>query len=117
MKIFLSYGHDPNAALVAQVRKDLQCAGHAIWINSEQIRHAARDPDNAEWQRDLFVSAGKLADIHAAMGEAGPAREYAARTLAQAQALVRRYPDFAQHAKDLRTAEDLHRRVCGPKPG
>ena len=97
-----------------QAQGDLAGARDAFRAGMDIIaRLAARDPDNAQWQRGLFVSAWWLADVHAALGEIGPARDFAGQALAQAQALMRRYPDFAEHAEDLRSAEALHRLICG----
>ncbi len=38
-------------------------------------RLAASDPDNADWQRDLWVSYWKLADLSEKNGQAAEARE------------------------------------------
>ena len=38
MKIFLSYGHDDNAPLVNRIRRDLQSAGHDVWIDHSEIK-------------------------------------------------------------------------------
>jgi hypothetical protein len=48
MKLFISYGHDANAAFVRRIKRDLDAAGHACWIDSEQIH---RQPD---WRRSLM---------------------------------------------------------------
>ncbi len=47
MKLFLSYGHDANAAFVLRIKRDLERHGHACWIDSEQIHN---QPD---WRRSL----------------------------------------------------------------
>ena len=38
MNIFLSYGHDGNAALVERIRADLEGRGHDVWIDREEIK-------------------------------------------------------------------------------
>ena len=38
MKVFFSYGHDQNVPLVKQVRRDLEAAGHEIWIDTSEIK-------------------------------------------------------------------------------
>ena len=109
----LSISHE-KLGDVMQAQGDLAGARDAFRAGMDiRARLAARDPDNAQWQRGLFVSAWWLADVHAALGEIGPARDFAGQALAQAQALMRRYPDFAEHAEDLRSAEALHRLICG----
>jgi tetratricopeptide (TPR) repeat protein len=47
MKVFLSYGHDHNAPLVAQITRDLQAAGHVVWIDTAEIK--AGD----QWRRSI----------------------------------------------------------------
>ena len=48
MKLFISYGHDKNQTFVDRVRRDLIKAGHACWIDHEQIHK--RD----DWRRALM---------------------------------------------------------------
>ena len=38
MRVFLSYGHDRNAPLVERIRRDLDMAGHEIWIDTSEIQ-------------------------------------------------------------------------------
>jgi hypothetical protein len=38
MRIFLSYGHDANAELVARILADLQNRGHDVWFDKSEIR-------------------------------------------------------------------------------
>jgi hypothetical protein len=38
MKIFISYGHDANTPLVLRIRRDLEAAGHAVWIDTSEIK-------------------------------------------------------------------------------
>ena len=47
MKVFLSYGHDHNAVIVSRIRKDLEAAGHDVWIDSSEIKFG----DN--WRRSI----------------------------------------------------------------
>ena len=37
-RIFLSYGHDENTALVLELRQRLEAAGHNVWIDQTQIK-------------------------------------------------------------------------------
>ncbi|MBN1364746.1 MAG: TIR domain-containing protein [Syntrophaceae bacterium] len=47
MKIFLSYGHDNNSALVERIRKDLEARGHDIWIDMYKIKNGD------DWRRAI----------------------------------------------------------------
>ena len=38
MRVFISYGHDPNAPLVERIRRDLDAAGHETWIDTSEIK-------------------------------------------------------------------------------
>jgi tetratricopeptide (TPR) repeat protein len=38
VKIFLSYGHDRNAPLVERIRRDLEAAGHSVWVDTSEIK-------------------------------------------------------------------------------
>jgi hypothetical protein len=38
MKIFLSYGHDKNTPIALRIKKDLEAAGHSVWIDSSEIK-------------------------------------------------------------------------------
>jgi len=38
MRIFLSYGHDDNSALVERIKSDLEKRGHNLWIDFEGIK-------------------------------------------------------------------------------
>jgi hypothetical protein len=48
MRLFISYGHDANAALVRRIKGDLDAHGHDCWIDSERI-HTETD-----WRRALM---------------------------------------------------------------
>ena len=47
MKIFLSYGHDKNTPIVLRVRRDLEAAGHAVWIDTAEIKVGD------DWRRNI----------------------------------------------------------------
>jgi hypothetical protein len=47
MKIFLSYGHDQNTPIAQRIRKDLEAAGHSVWVDSSEIK--AGD----DWRRSI----------------------------------------------------------------
>jgi tetratricopeptide (TPR) repeat protein len=47
VKIFLSYGHDQNTPLVERIRRDLEAAGHRVWIDTSEIK--AGD----DWRRSI----------------------------------------------------------------
>src|SRR5271166_2962282 len=38
VKVFLSYGHDRNAPLVDRIGRDLEAAGHEVWIDKSEIK-------------------------------------------------------------------------------
>lgn len=38
LRIFLSYGHDDNVALVRRFYADLKNRGHDVWFDKEQIK-------------------------------------------------------------------------------
>jgi hypothetical protein len=59
MKVFLSYGHDANAPLVERIRRDLEVAGHEIWIDTAKIK--AGDG----WRRSIVDG---LSDTHWILG-------------------------------------------------
>ncbi len=90
VKIFLSYGHDRNAPLVERISRDLQAAGHTVWIDTSEIkagddwrrrivdglvdsdwtlgflsRHSTRDPGVCldELAIALHVKAGTIATV------------------------------------------------------
>jgi hypothetical protein len=48
MKIFLSYGHDKNTPIALRIKKDLEAAGHLVWIDSSEIK--AGD----DWRRSII---------------------------------------------------------------
>lgn len=47
MKLFLSYGHDHNTPIVLRIKRDLETAGHVVWIDSSEIK--AGD----DWRRSI----------------------------------------------------------------
>ncbi len=47
MRIFLSYGHDKNTPIAQRIKKDLEAAGHSVWIDSSEIK--AGD----DWRRSI----------------------------------------------------------------
>lgn len=49
LKVFLSYGHDANAALVQRIRADLDAAGHRTWIDTAKIKFAN------DWRREIHA--------------------------------------------------------------
>jgi TIR domain len=48
MRIFLSYGHDQNSPLVERIGRDLEAAGHEVWIDQSEIK-AGED-----WRRSII---------------------------------------------------------------
>ena len=64
-------------------------------------RLAAKDPDNAEWQRDLSVSHGKLGGILLAQGQLADALKAYNADLAICQRLAAKDPDNAEWQRDL----------------
>src|SRR5262249_12069939 len=48
LKVFLSYAHDANAALVQRIQRDLQAAGHAPWIDVAEIK------SGDDWRRTIL---------------------------------------------------------------
>jgi hypothetical protein len=74
---------------------------------------AARDPGNTQWQRDLPISLGRLADVltrQRKFSEAGPVAE---RALTQVRAATARFPDDPRIARDLPYYEALVRSAGG----
>lgn len=47
MKLFLSYGHDRNTPLVLRIKRDLEAAGHSVWIDSSEIK------TGEDWRRSI----------------------------------------------------------------
>ena len=47
MKIFISYPHDDNAAIVDKLRIDLEARGHELWMDKSQIR------EGDEWRSKI----------------------------------------------------------------
>jgi len=47
MRVFLSYGHDQNTPLVERISRDLEAAGHGVWIDRSEIK-AGED-----WRRSI----------------------------------------------------------------
>ncbi len=48
LKIFLSYGHDANTELVLRIKRDLEAAGYAPWIDTSEIR------SGDDWRRKIL---------------------------------------------------------------
>jgi hypothetical protein len=69
-------------------------------------RLAKADPDNAEWNRDLAVSYGRLADVHRSGGD----RDQAMKALRDGQAIMQRVvsrsPGYVSWKRDLELFED-----------
>ena len=38
LRIFLSYGHDPNEELVRLIKTDLEKQGHDVWFDKNEIK-------------------------------------------------------------------------------
>ena len=74
-------------------------------------RLAARDPGNAEWQRDLFVGNWRVGDVLLRLDRQAEARGFAETALKAAREWGRRQPDDARRESDLRAAEALVRRA------
>jgi hypothetical protein len=79
-------------------------------------RLAQQAPDNAQVQRDLFISFREVARLSARTGDCPTARTAAARAEAQARLLVQRFPHIAQHASDLRGVEALMHEIAAACP-
>ena len=47
LRIFLSYGHDENEALVRLIKADLEARGHDVWFDKSQIKHGD------DWRRSI----------------------------------------------------------------
>jgi tetratricopeptide (TPR) repeat protein len=62
---------------------------------------AQRDPDNAEWQRDLSVSHNRLGDLLQAQGDLAAAQQRYETGLKIAETLAQRDPDNAGWQRDL----------------
>jgi hypothetical protein len=109
----LSYAHDANAALVQigtvlRIQGDIPGALAAYLtglVIDERLAHGA--PDNAEVQRDLFVSLREVARLSARTGDCTAARMVAARAATQARLLVKRFPHIPRHENDLREGQEL----------
>ena len=48
LKVFLSYAHDANTALVLSIRRDLETAGHTPWIDTAEIK------TGDDWRRTIL---------------------------------------------------------------
>jgi tetratricopeptide (TPR) repeat protein len=48
LKVFLSYAHDANTALVLRIRRDLETAGHTPWIDTAEIK------TGDDWRRTIL---------------------------------------------------------------
>ena len=72
-------------------------------------RLAARDPDNAAWQRDLSVSHERLGDVQVAQGDLSGALESHRAAMAIRERLAARDPDNTVWQRDLSVA---HARVA-----
>jgi hypothetical protein len=70
-------------------------------------RLAASDRDNAEWQRDLFVSLFKITTVLLEASDRGAAIPMAQRLDAQAKFLAERFPQDSQRNDYVRDAADL----------
>jgi tetratricopeptide (TPR) repeat protein len=64
-------------------------------------RLAARDPNNAEWQRDLSVSYDRVGDIGAARGDRDGALKAFSDALEIAKRLAARDPEIAEWQRDI----------------
>ena len=69
-----------------------------------------RDPNNAEWQRDLSVSYNKIGDISAARGDRDGALKAYKDGLDIAKQLAARDPNNAEWQRDLSVSYDKRRR-------
>lgn len=67
---------------------------------------AEREPDNADWQRDLSITHDRIGDTLMEQGHLDLALENYRRSLAVAEALVRRDPANAGWQRDLSVAHD-----------
>lgn len=67
---------------------------------------AEREPDNADWQRDLSITHDRIGDTLMEQGHLDLALESYSRSLAVAEALVRRDPANAGWQRDLSVAHD-----------
>src|SRR5436309_124758 len=47
LRIFLSYGHDPNEELVRRIKADLEKRGHDVWFDKNEIKFGD------EWRRSI----------------------------------------------------------------
>jgi hypothetical protein len=57
LRIFLSYGHDDNEALVLRIKTDLENRGHDVWIDKSEIKFGD------DWRRaitDGIVSSNRV---------------------------------------------------------
>ena len=48
MKIFLSYGRDKNTPIALRIKKDLEAAGHSVWIDKSEIK------EGDYWRRSII---------------------------------------------------------------
>ncbi len=75
-------------------------------------RLAARDPDNAEWQRDLSVSYDRIGDISAARGDRDGALKAYKDGLEIGKKLAARDPGNAEWQRDLSVSYDRIGDIC-----
>jgi hypothetical protein len=47
MRIFLSYGHDQNTPIALRIKRDLEDAGHTVWIDTAEIK------TGDDWRRSI----------------------------------------------------------------
>jgi hypothetical protein len=65
LKVFLSYGYDDNTELVLRIKRDLEAAGHAPWIDTSEIEHTD------DWWRDPRRPEGHRLDARLPVGARG----------------------------------------------
>ncbi len=76
---------------------------------------AARDPNNAEWQRDLSVSYNKIGDISAARGDRDGALKAYKDGLDIRKQLAARDPNNAEWQRDLSVSYNDRRHQRRPR--
>lgn len=147
LKVFLDYGHDGNTDLVHRIKVDLEAAGHTPWLDTSEIEHgddwrrlreqgglsdalaayraglaiderpARETPDNAQAQRDLFISYQEVTRLSAITGDCAAARTAAAKAETRAGLLFERLPPHTvRHASDPQGVEGLLRDIADACP-
>jgi hypothetical protein len=132
MKLFVSYGHDQHQDFVRRIKRDLSPShttlGELLTEQGDRAgaltafrtalamdeRLAAADPQNAEWQDDLYVSLIRLTQWLPETDDRDAACPLARRLDAQARLLAECFPQDLQRHGDLRRTADLLARACGP---